>query len=135
MPDDSTPNDSSIDNGPNNCRDARVAFSLQLDGELAAGGHTRLAQHLRCCHGCRAFARELKAISDWLRGTGRSRCLMLQPRPSMCTLGGTRSQSAGSKRCTVWTHQRQSMPVRLGDIRRQHADTAGEPRKTMLRCT
>lgn len=40
---------------------------------------------------------------------------MLQPRPRLCTLGGTRFQSAGPERCTVWTHQRQSMPVRLGD--------------------
>jgi len=57
-----------MDNAANNCRSARVAFSLRLDGELAPSRHTRLAQHLRRCHSCRAFTRELEAISDRLRG-------------------------------------------------------------------
>jgi predicted anti-sigma-YlaC factor YlaD len=107
MPDESPPNDSSVDNGANNCRAARVAFSVQLDGELGAGGHTRLAQHLRRCQSCRAFARELKAISGWLRAYRQ------EPMPDVAT--------------------RPSLPVRLGNIRRQHADTAGEPRMTIMR--
>jgi predicted anti-sigma-YlaC factor YlaD len=49
------------------CRAARFACSLQLDGELPMRGGERLAQHLSCCGGCRSFARELEAISSWLR--------------------------------------------------------------------
>jgi predicted anti-sigma-YlaC factor YlaD len=49
------------------CRVARFACSLQLDGELTVRGGERLAQHLRCCGSCRSFARELEAISSWLR--------------------------------------------------------------------
>jgi len=56
-----------MDNAANNCRGTRVACSLRLDGELAPSRHTRLAQHLRRCQSCRAFARELEAISGRLR--------------------------------------------------------------------
>jgi hypothetical protein len=49
------------------CRGARLACSLQLDGELTVRGSERLARHLRCCASCRSFARELEAISNLLR--------------------------------------------------------------------
>jgi predicted anti-sigma-YlaC factor YlaD len=49
------------------CRAARFACSLRLDRELTVRGRERLAQHLRCCGSCRSFARELEAISSWLR--------------------------------------------------------------------
>lgn len=49
------------------CRGRRLAFSLQLDGELTLRGRERLARHLRCCGSCRSFARELEAITNLLR--------------------------------------------------------------------
>lgn len=75
-----------MDNVANDCRNARVAFSLRLDGELGQGRTTRLAQHLRSCHSCRVFTRELEAISDRLRRCGWT-APMLQPVPDDAACG------------------------------------------------
>jgi hypothetical protein len=58
------------------CRDARLACSLQLDGELNVRGRERLARHLRCCGSCRSVARDLDAISKLLRAGPRRRLHM-----------------------------------------------------------
>jgi hypothetical protein len=55
------------------CRDARLACSLQLDGELSVRGRERLARHMRCCGSCRTFARHLDAITKLLRADPRRR--------------------------------------------------------------
>jgi predicted anti-sigma-YlaC factor YlaD len=51
------------------CRGARLACSLQLDGELTLRRRERLVRHLRFCGRCRSFARELEAIGNLLRGS------------------------------------------------------------------
>jgi hypothetical protein len=56
-----------LDSMVGDCRAARLACSLQLDGELTVHERERLAQHLSCCGSCRSFACELEAISSWLR--------------------------------------------------------------------
>ncbi|HEY8029219.1 MAG TPA: zf-HC2 domain-containing protein [Gaiellaceae bacterium] len=52
---------------PRGCQQAREAASLRLDGELPELGSTRLANHLRQCEACSAYAAELEAIADRLR--------------------------------------------------------------------
>ena len=52
---------------PRGCQQAREAVSLRLDGELSELGSTRLANHLRQCEACSAYAVELEAIADGLR--------------------------------------------------------------------
>ncbi|HEY4414017.1 MAG TPA: zf-HC2 domain-containing protein [Gaiellaceae bacterium] len=52
---------------PRGCQQAREGVSLRLDGELSELGSTRLANHLRHCEACSAYAAELEAIADGLR--------------------------------------------------------------------
>lgn len=52
---------------PRGCQQAREAVSLRLDGELSELGSTRLANHLRQCEACSAYAGELEAIAHGLR--------------------------------------------------------------------
>jgi predicted anti-sigma-YlaC factor YlaD len=68
-----------LDSMGGDCRGARVACSLQLDGELAVRGRERLARHLRCCDSCRSFARDIAAISKLLRA-GRRRSWQISHR-------------------------------------------------------
>jgi len=56
-----------LDGMARDCRGARLAYSLQLDGELPVRGCERLARHLRRCGSCRSLAHELEAICSCLR--------------------------------------------------------------------
>jgi predicted anti-sigma-YlaC factor YlaD len=52
---------------PTDCMQAREAASLRLDGELSELEDVRLGLHLRDCAACRAYAREIGAITAELR--------------------------------------------------------------------
>jgi predicted anti-sigma-YlaC factor YlaD len=52
---------------PTDCMQSREAASLRLDGELSELEAVRLGFHLRDCAPCRAYARELGAITMELR--------------------------------------------------------------------
>ena len=54
---------------PSDCMQAREAASLRLDGELSELEAVRLGLHLRDCPACRAYAREIAAITQELRAT------------------------------------------------------------------
>jgi predicted anti-sigma-YlaC factor YlaD len=53
---------------PTDCMQAREAASLRLDHELSELGAARLDVHLEDCGPCRAYAREIAAISSEIRG-------------------------------------------------------------------
>jgi predicted anti-sigma-YlaC factor YlaD len=48
---------------PTDCMQAREAASLRLDGELSELDGVRLGLHLRDCTLCRAYAREIEALT------------------------------------------------------------------------
>lgn len=52
---------------PTDCMQARDAASLRLDGELSELDAVRLGLHLGDCAACRAYAREIEAITAELR--------------------------------------------------------------------
>jgi predicted anti-sigma-YlaC factor YlaD len=63
---------------------AREAASLRLDGELNELDAVRLGLHLRDCGACRAYAREIEALTLELRSAAleqpRSETFVLRPK-------------------------------------------------------
>lgn len=56
-----------------NCRQAEIALSRHLDGELSAREMTRLEAHLSACPDCRRTASEWSEIGSALRAAGPAR--------------------------------------------------------------
>jgi predicted anti-sigma-YlaC factor YlaD len=69
---------------PTDCMRAREAASLRLDGELSELDTVRLGVHLQDCPACRAYAREIEAVTLELRSAAleqpRGEIFVLRPK-------------------------------------------------------
>lgn len=81
---------------PTDCMQAREAVSLRLDGDLSELEAVRLGLHLRDCADCRAYARDIAAITLELRSAPleQMRVQTFVPRPKRAS--GLRLQAAAA---------------------------------------